>query len=396
MDQDRQRDARVVDAGAGRAVGLLGAGAALDDRVDGLEVARVRAEGDGDLAGRGLADALGAEVVLDVAGAAFGSRHDGLDRPLALELTQDRLVRLAERVREDGEPAAVGHADHDLVCAGLGGERDRLVEHRHHRVEALDRERLLAEEHAAQVALHPLHLAEPLEQALLLIWRQRLAVLPRLDRLAQPDAELVLGDVLDLVGDRPAVGLAQARERVGERLGRDIEAEQVRRDLGLELGRQLGDQALGIERGVADGLGAERVEMRGEVAVHAVRLDERHCGGDAAQEQLVRGRGRLRRAPVRARAFARAVRDGSASVPAVRAQPFEQPREARQLAEQLGLAALEERTPLRGDRLGILEVLLEDRGRVARVQAIDFRHRYLFCSREPIPAGASARTADAA
>ena len=42
VDQHRERDGRVVVAGAGRAVGLLGAGAALDDRVDRLEMARVR------------------------------------------------------------------------------------------------------------------------------------------------------------------------------------------------------------------------------------------------------------------------------------------------------------------------------------------------------------------
>jgi hypothetical protein len=46
VNEDRQGDSGVVDAGARRAIGLLGARAALDDRVDGLEVARVRAERD--------------------------------------------------------------------------------------------------------------------------------------------------------------------------------------------------------------------------------------------------------------------------------------------------------------------------------------------------------------
>ena len=50
------------------------------------------------------------------------------------------------------------HADHDLVRADVGGDLDRLVEHRHHHVEALERELLLAEERAAQVVLHPLDL----------------------------------------------------------------------------------------------------------------------------------------------------------------------------------------------------------------------------------------------
>ena len=51
VDQHRQRDRRVVQPGAARAVGLLGARPALDDGVDRLEVARVRRDRDLDLAG---------------------------------------------------------------------------------------------------------------------------------------------------------------------------------------------------------------------------------------------------------------------------------------------------------------------------------------------------------
>ena len=46
---------------------------------------------------------------------------------------------------EDREPAAVGHPDHDLLGAAAAGQRRDLVDHRHGRVEALDREHLLAE-----------------------------------------------------------------------------------------------------------------------------------------------------------------------------------------------------------------------------------------------------------
>ena len=131
----------------------------------------------GDLARRRRPRPLRAEVVLDVAGAAFGVGDDSLQRALALELAQDRLVRAAEHVGEDVQPAAVRHAEHDLVRALLGGEPDRLVEHRHHHVEALDRELLLAEEGAAEVTLEALDLGQALEQAPLLVgssgWRYR-------------------------------------------------------------------------------------------------------------------------------------------------------------------------------------------------------------------------------
>ena len=49
VDEDRDRDRRVVQRGAARAVGLLGARPALDDGVDRLEVARVRRDRDVDL-----------------------------------------------------------------------------------------------------------------------------------------------------------------------------------------------------------------------------------------------------------------------------------------------------------------------------------------------------------
>ncbi len=251
VDQHGQRDRRVVIALARRTVRLLGTRATLHDRVDGFEVARVRRERHRDLAGARRARALGAQVVLDVAAAALLVHDDRLDRPLALELAQDHLVRPPDDVREHVQPAAVRHAHHDLVRTGVGAELDRLVEHRHHHVEPLDRELLLAEECPAQVALHPLDLTEAGEQPHLLLRRERTVVATGLDRLAQPDALLVVGDVLDLVGDRAAVDLPQARVRLGERLTIHVEPQQSCRDARHQLRRELRDQPLRLERRVA-------------------------------------------------------------------------------------------------------------------------------------------------
>ena len=120
-------------------------------------------------AGGGVANAARTEVVLDVARAALDVGGDDFDRALAFELAQDHLVRAADDVGEDVEAAAMRHPDHNLVRARVGAELDRLVEHRHHHVEPLDRELLLTEECPAQIALHALHLAEASEQAHLLI-----------------------------------------------------------------------------------------------------------------------------------------------------------------------------------------------------------------------------------
>ena len=73
----------------------------------------------------------------------------------------------------------MGHPDHDLVRAGLGGELDRLVEHRDHHVEALERELLLAEEGAAQVLLEPSARESCSSRRRALLATERLAVAAR-------------------------------------------------------------------------------------------------------------------------------------------------------------------------------------------------------------------------
>ena len=286
MQDDRHGRVRVqrrVRALARRLDRARGAG---HDRADVLEVRRVGLQPHEHAVGvAALVGALRAVVVLDVAGAALRDRRHGLDRGRALELAEDRLVRAAEVVREHVQAAAVGHADDDLARALGGRELDHLVEHRHGHVEALDRELLLAQVGLVHEALERVDLRQPAQQRDLLVGAERLAVGAGLDLLAQPHALAVRGDVLDLVGDHAAVGLAQARHDVGQRLARHADAQDRGRDLGHDLGRQL--QRLGVERGVALGLGAERIQPRGEMAVRAVCLDQRHRGLDGLQKLQV-------------------------------------------------------------------------------------------------------------
>ena len=81
-------------------------------------------------------------------------------------------------------------------------------------------------------------------------------------------------DVLDLVGDGAAVGTLQLGVGLGERGPGDVDAQHVRRDPRHDLGGEA--ERRGIERWVAGGLRAERVEPRGEVAEMPDRLHERH------------------------------------------------------------------------------------------------------------------------
>ena len=333
------------------------------------------------------------EVVLDVAGASLVVRDHGVDRPLAFELAQNRLVGEADRVHEHVQAAAMRHADHDLVRSGAGGDLDRLVEHRHHRVQALDRELLLAEERAAEVLLEPLDAGERLQQADALFRLQRLPVAARLDRLPEPDPLGVIRQVLDLVGHRAGVDLAQRRERFLQRLAGDVHAQQLRRDPRLQLRRQRRDQARLVERGIAERLGAERVEARRQVAVHPVRLDESHRGGDAAEQRLV---DRGRRCGCRALGLRsglggrcsrrRRWRRRGRGVPVAALERLQQPQQARVRRDELAVAALEELAPLGGDRVGVLEVVLEQEPGVAGVQAVDVvRTHRLCCSNRDEP-----------
>ena len=177
-------------------------------------------------------------MVLDVAGAALGIDDERVDRPLALELAQDRLVRPADRVGERVEAAAVRHPDHDLVRAVGRGELDRLVEHRHERRRAL---RARTASGRGTTCAGTARVPQPARGggATRSASPARAAPeAPRLDRLPQPDALGVVGDVLDLVRDRAAVDLAQPRQRLEQGVAGDVEAQQPGGDPRLQLRRQ--------------------------------------------------------------------------------------------------------------------------------------------------------------
>ena len=112
--------------------------------------------------------------------------------------------------------------------------------------------------------------------------------------------------MLDLVRDRPAVGLAHPRQDLEQRLALDADAEDLRRNLRHQLGGQV--EVLRLDRRVALRLGAERVEARRQVAVGPVALEEggrglhrleelraglrgdARCGRSAGRSQRRRGR----------------------------------------------------------------------------------------------------------
>ena len=60
-------------------------------------------------------------------------------------------------------------------------------------------------------------------------------------------------DVLELERHRPAIGLPQHRQRLDQRLGRDVQAQDARRDAGHELGVSRGSSRSGSSAGSPGG-----------------------------------------------------------------------------------------------------------------------------------------------
>ena len=149
------------------------------------------------------------------------------ERPLALELLKQLAVGHARDMGEDVQAAAVGHAElerRDPVRGGLAGE---LVEKRHQRLEAFERERLLAGKDLAQVLLERLRAHQPFEERALGGRVERAAMASALDFLSQPDTLLAACDVLDLVGDRAAIDVAEPGQHVCERLPWHSDAQHI-------------------------------------------------------------------------------------------------------------------------------------------------------------------------
>ncbi len=131
VEEQRQHPRPLIERHdvAARLVGvlvLLRPRLAEHHRVDDLEVRRVGGQRQVDLVAVELAVRRGAEVVLDVAGALDVVGRGGA----ALELVEDGAVRLAHHLGEHVQPAAMGHAEDDLLQAELAAALDDLLQRR--------------------------------------------------------------------------------------------------------------------------------------------------------------------------------------------------------------------------------------------------------------------------
>ncbi len=192
---------------------------------------------------------------------------------VALELAEDLHVRLADDVGQHVEPAAVRHADHDLVEPVLGGLIDPRVHHRDHGFRTFERESFLTNVFGLQERLERLSRIE-LGQDVLLLGDRRLLVLD-LDAFLQPLLLFGFEDVGVLDTDVTAVGVAQQPEHVAQLLVLGA-PEAVDLELAVQVPQRQA-MRVHIEVGVAAEAGLvqpQRVDVGHQMAAVAVGRDQ--------------------------------------------------------------------------------------------------------------------------
>ena len=161
-------------------------------------------------AGLGLATALGALMIFDVA---FVGGKVGMRR--ALKDSEDPLGHVArfgvaDDVRQHIQPAAMGHAHVDLIDAACRRALDQLIEHRDDRLAALERKAFLSEIFFMQELLELLGLDQLLQQFFLGLGVERLGVDKLLaDLRADPVFFFFALDMAIFDADLSAVRVAQ-------------------------------------------------------------------------------------------------------------------------------------------------------------------------------------------
>ena len=280
---DEQRQHRRALARRAAALVLLGAHLAEHHRIDDLQVRGVGGQRQVHVVAVEGAIGRGAEVILHVARALDVV---GLERA-ALELVEDRPVRLRHHAGEHVEPPAVRHADDDLFDAELAAALDDLLQRRHHRLRAVEAEALGAGVFHLAELLERLRLDQLVEDRAAPFRREADVLLLALDAILDPGLLRRARDVHELHADVPAVGAAQDAQDLAH--GRRLEAEHaVDEDRPVEVG--VGEAVgLGLQLAVHLAVGeAERVEVGGEMAHDAIGADQ-HQRADRILRRPQRG-----------------------------------------------------------------------------------------------------------
>ncbi len=266
-DQQRHDHGAVLAGGA--VLILLGTHLAEHDRIDDLQMRRIGGEREMHAVAVEFAVGRGAQVVLHVARALDLIGGGGA----ALELVEDGAVRLAHHLRQHVEPAAMRHADDDLLHAQRPAALDDLLERRDHGFGAVEAEALGAGELEIAELLEAFGLDQLVENRALALAGERDLLVRPLDALLHPALLRRIGNMHEFDAERLAIGaahngenLAQRREfepehpvkknpavhiRIGEAVGARIEILLVLHRLepeGIEIGVEVAARAVGADQ----------------------------------------------------------------------------------------------------------------------------------------------------
>jgi hypothetical protein len=244
---------------------LLGADDALHDRVDQLQVRRVRQQRDLHAPPADDGSRVGvAEVVLHIAVA----DDLGLGLVRAFEFAEQDLIRLVEHMRQHVEPAAVRHRHDDLFAAEDCTVLNDLVDQRHQRLAAFERKSLLPDVPRMQESLKLLGRDELEKDLLAFVGGEAGLVVYGLHRLLEPVALRLVGDAGVFDADRAAVGFAELGDEVAQRAVGGAEEGAVAYLPGEVLLRHAEDRQL--QQRVAGAVVSERIELSDKVPEFAV------------------------------------------------------------------------------------------------------------------------------
>ncbi len=274
--------------GRGAVLVLLGAHLAEHHRVHDLEMRRVGGERQMYPVVVELAVRRGAEMVFDVARALDVVRG----RRAALELVEDHAVRLGHDLRQHVEPAAVRHAEHDLLHAERAAALDDLLERRNHRFGAVEPEALGAGELGVAEFLETFRLDQLVEDRALALAREADLLVGPFDARLNPPLLRAVGNVQELDAERLAIGALQDGDNLAQRA--EFKAEHlVQEDPAIEV-RIREPVGARIELlFVLARLETERIEVGVEVPARPVGADE-HQGTDGVARRLLHvGRGQF-------------------------------------------------------------------------------------------------------
>lgn len=213
------------------AVALTGAGLALDDGVDGFEVAGIGGKGKVNfLAGGGGDLVLVAKVIFDVA-----IPENGFRNIVFMKFGEEFTAGFAEGVDEDIEATTVGHADDYFFDPGSGASLDQRIEHGDESFAAFKREAFLTDIAGVEEAFEGFGGDYFLEEAALLGGGEGGLVAGAFHAIAKPAANGKVHNVHELDSDMVAVGLFEEGEDFAEGAGA-APAEGAGVENGIEIG----------------------------------------------------------------------------------------------------------------------------------------------------------------